>query len=734
MNKALGRLIGVAVCAVATVAPAATADAPYPQWPLPRGTPVIEQGRRGMNPPGEFALFNSFWAERTDWFNVDVSGIPYRQDVVLIPATRTPTYPIAGPHLIELFPGGREAFYAQLDQEIRTTLSSWIPMADYNGLLVFDYEFFSPNWTGHRNVPSTDARTANDEDYIDDWRETLRETRPFQLAGLTPDQQEAYLKQEWLSTTREFFERCYNSAKQLRPRALVTFYNQPTQTYWAWRFPAQAEALRYGNDVEARWYFDMVDVICPSVYPFYKSVADSETPRVGEDRERDFNAYVQANIAEALRLANGKPVYPYVGFQYHPSNQVYGWQATNDFNMRRPVEIARELGCNGVIVWSWVRNQTDFDICQPYIRDHYAPFLRQVANLSALAPANPAPPAGGGGGGLAGGAGTGTGSDGGTSAGGGSPGGTTGGGATSGGGGSVGPGAGGIGGGSGVITVGGGSGGSGAVSGAGSSSGSGSGVVSVGGGTSGGSSASAAGGAPAAGGASSGGGSGASGGGSGGTAIAGGASSGTNATGSVSTYTNDAAGGGGGSSSPGGWAPMVQLSAGDENLFAPGLSMLLAPGEGYAVVPMVDLNGADIRTAAGDAEGMDLARSRMLGLGDGAANLDGARIMRPGVDDGMLASSSKSSSEKFRIVRPGMDAGTYAIGGALAGAAGRAANEPLRIVRPGGTNGAGAAGALLSTSQLANGARIVRPGQGADTQPIEQLPLPIAITGVPTSP
>lgn len=727
MNHRLGMIFAFAAAFAGAVAPA-IADVPYPQWPLPRGTPLIELGRRGMNPPSEFAIFNSFWAERSDWFNVDVSGIPYRQDVVLIPATRTPTYPIAGPHMIELYPGGREAFYAQMEQEIRTTVNDWIPMADYQGLLVFDYEFFSPNWTGHRNTPSTDARNALDEDYIDDWRETLRETRPFQLAGLTPDQQEAYFKQEWLATTREFFERCYNTAKQMRPRALVTFYNQPTQSYWAWRIPAQAEALRYGNGVEARWYFDMVDVICPSVYPFYKSVPDSQTPGRGEDRERDFNAYLQANIAEALRLANGKPVYPYVGFQYHVSNQVYGWQATNDFNMRRPVEIAREMGCNGVVVWSWVRNQSDFNICQPYIRDYYAPFLRQVANLPALAPANPAPPAGGGGGGVAGG-GTDTG---GSGTGGSSTGGTAGSGA-------VGPGTGGGGGGSGVITVGGGSGGgSGAASGSGSSSGSG--VVSVGGGSGGASGAGAgaagasvAGGAAAAGG-GSGGGSGASGGGSGGTAIAGGASSGTNVTGSVGTYLNDTASASGTSFSSSGWAPVVQLSAGNGNLFTPGPSMLLAPGEGYAVVPMVDLAGADIHTAPGDAESMDLARSRMLGLGDGAANLEGARIVRPGGDEGQIAAANRPDGEKLRIVRPGMDAGTYAIGGALAGAAARAGNGALRIVRPGGATGAGAAGALLSTSQLANGARIVRPGQGADAQPAEKLPAPIAITGVPTSP
>ena len=40
----------------------------------------------------------------------------------------------------------RDAFYAQLELEITTVITGWIPMVDYSGLLIFDYEFFSPNW------------------------------------------------------------------------------------------------------------------------------------------------------------------------------------------------------------------------------------------------------------------------------------------------------------------------------------------------------------------------------------------------------------------------------------------------------------------------------------------------------------------------------------------------------------------------------------------------------------
>jgi hypothetical protein len=737
MNNALGRMMAWTVGLVAAAAPTAVANPPYPQWPLPRNTPMVDSGRRGMNPPSEFGLFYSHYADRTEWFNLDTSGIPYRMDIVLISATSTPTYPMAGAHMIEMYPGGHTAFYNQFLQELRSIVTSWIPDAEYDGLLVLDYEYFSPNWTGHRNTPSTEARDAIDWDNIDDWRETLRDTRPFQLAGMTPAQQEAYFRQEYLATTREFFERTFNEVKQLRPRAKVAFYNQPCQSYWPYRDPVQAAALRQGDSEESQWFFDMVDVICPSVYPLYESVPDSQTPGAHQDRERDFDSYVRANITEALRLAHGKPVYPYVTYQYHPSVGPLGYLAANPYNATHAIEVARELGCNGVVLWSWFQRQQEYDSCRPMVQNVFAPFMRQMAQLSALAPANPAPV--GGGGGLAGGTGgtSGSGSSSGSSgSGSGSSSGTGGTSGTGGGGGggtggssAVGPG-GGAGSGSGVITVGGGGGGSSGSGSSGSGSSSGSSVVSVGGGSS--SSAAAGGGGSSGGGSSGGGSGGASGAGGGGTAIAGGSASGMNVTGYVSTYRNDGAGASGmGSSFAGsgsGWVTSASLAGG--SLPMPNAPVLLGGDQGVAVVPGVDMQGAEIHTAPADAAGMELAKNRTLGLGDGATNLDGARIVRPGTDEPPVVLTARNSDEKIRIVKPGMEGG-YSVGGTLA--SNRAADsQPFRIVRPGGATGAGAAGALLSTAQLAQGGRFVKPGQGADAKPVEKLPPTMVITDAPS--
>ena len=365
---------------------------PWPSWPYPPSAPAMPQGLRGMNPPNEFGIFFNYRCEQLQWYNnITLTRTPVRLDVVLVSYGSTPLYPAQGPHFIETFPGGRPAYYAQFIPQLQGIISSWITNAAYDGLIVLDYEFFSPWWTGHLNTPSTLGPDELDDDYIDDWRDTLRVTRAAQLAGLTPAQQEAYFKQEWLSTTREFFERVYNAVKTLRPLAKVGIYNQPAQTYWGWLNPTSAAAMHAGHD-EVPWFWQMVDVILPSIYAFYKSVPDFRAPGPNQDRESSFDAYCRANIGAALRIANGKPVYPYVSFQYHPSNPAYAWQPVNDFNLRQALAVSREMGCNGVVVWAWIKTQTAYDQIAPYMSATLDPYLQRMATLPAYAPANPARP------------------------------------------------------------------------------------------------------------------------------------------------------------------------------------------------------------------------------------------------------------------------------------------------------------------------------------------------------
>ncbi|MFT3687176.1 MAG: hypothetical protein QM783_20015 [Phycisphaerales bacterium] len=372
--------------------PAAASPPPWPSWPFPPAAPAVPQARRGINPPTEFGIYLNLTCDTVPWYTFSFGGAPLRMDCLLIPAGEPGgLYPRQGPHMIELYPGGRAAYYTAYLTALTNLINLWLPTTNYDGLLVCDYEFFSPWYTGHLNYASTQAYNALDNDPIDDWRDTLRVTRASAIAGMTAAQQEAYFKQEWESTTREFFERTYNLLKQLRPNSKVGFYNQPAQCYWEWRDPVKAAAMRQGHD-EVTWFWNMVDIILPSTYTFYQSVPDHRVPGPSQDRESDFDAYCRANIGEALRVARGKPVYNYVAFQHHASNPLYANDPVNYYNLRHPFEVARELGCNGCIIWGWVRTQHQYDQCVSYVPSTLVPFVTRFANLPTYAPANPGRP------------------------------------------------------------------------------------------------------------------------------------------------------------------------------------------------------------------------------------------------------------------------------------------------------------------------------------------------------
>ncbi len=356
---------------------------PWPQWPLPSTAPIIQQGRRGINPPSEFGLFFGISGDNPAWFNLHAGQVPFRQDIVLIPASATPLYPQQGPHMIENYPGGRPAFYAAFIPQLQNLITGWITRADFDGLLILDYEFFCPWWTGHFGWPSNEGPLALDYDFRDDWREALSVTRAATLAPMNAAQREEYFKQEWMSTTREFFERTVAAVRAVRPLAKVGIYNQPTQSYWDWVFPMSAHNTRLGHD-EVPWFWQLIDVVIPSVYCFYQSIPDGQVKGPGQDYQSAFDFYVRNNISEALRCANGKPVYPYVSFVYHSSNAWYGNQNCNTYNLQRPLQICREMGCNGALVWGWFRTQQEYDTQAPFFDNTVVPFLEQFSTLPAV--------------------------------------------------------------------------------------------------------------------------------------------------------------------------------------------------------------------------------------------------------------------------------------------------------------------------------------------------------------
>lgn len=372
------------------------------------GSPAVAQqnipvarftgARTAPQGPNEYAMWLTYWSPSRAWYNIPVEDTPWRLDffgtgagTMGLYGNGTPYFAM-GPHMIERFPGGREAYYTAYLESIRIFVERELP-PNYSGMFAIDAEFWSPFWTGHPNQTSTEGPTANDWDQLDDWRDYIRESRADQLAGLTPEQQEEIFRQTWLTATRDFYTRVFQRVKSLRPNAKVGFYNLPLQSYHEWRNPVIAARWRWAYENEMGWLWDMVDAIFPSVYPFYQSVPDGSTvPRGYFDRQSDFEQYLRDNIGEAIRHASGKPVVAYIAYQFHPSNPNQGWAPITPWMMRRSFEIPRELGCAGAVLFGFPQSQQNFEASVPFFRDVINPIVRELAALPSLAPVLNPPP------------------------------------------------------------------------------------------------------------------------------------------------------------------------------------------------------------------------------------------------------------------------------------------------------------------------------------------------------
>jgi Hyaluronidase len=113
----------------------------------------------------------------------------------------------------------------------------------------------------------------------------------------------------------------------------------PIRDYWRAIRPAESAAHRQWRDENDRWQplVTRVDYLFPSLYTFYD---DPDT----------WATYAIENIAEARRLARGKPVYPFLWPQYHNSNRNLAYRFLPAHVWRRQLEMVAEHA-DGIVLW-----------------------------------------------------------------------------------------------------------------------------------------------------------------------------------------------------------------------------------------------------------------------------------------------------------------------------------------------------------------------------------------------
>ena len=162
-----------------------------------------------------------------------------------------------------------------------------------------------------------------------------------------------------------------NWFKAANPAEPIGYYGlPPIRDYWranGSQGQAGIDAWKAENDALAP-ITAAVDVLFPSVYTFY-------------DDQPGWVVYAKANIAEARRLAPGKPVYAFLWPQYHESNATLGGTLIAGPYWRAQLDLMKTIA-DGVVIWGgW---QVAWNETSPWWVETKE-FLAQLATDSAAA-------------------------------------------------------------------------------------------------------------------------------------------------------------------------------------------------------------------------------------------------------------------------------------------------------------------------------------------------------------
>ena len=135
-------------------------------------------------------------------------------------------------------------------------------------------------------------------------------------------------------------------AKTAAPEVKIGFYGAPPLADY-WRAidnnPRQRRADWQRENDAIQALADLQDVLYPSLYTFY---AD----------QKGWVEYARAQIAEARRMAKGKPVFAFLWPEYHNSNQLLGCQFVGEDYWRLQLETVSRLA-DGMVIWG------GWDVC-----------------------------------------------------------------------------------------------------------------------------------------------------------------------------------------------------------------------------------------------------------------------------------------------------------------------------------------------------------------------------------
>jgi hypothetical protein len=142
------------------------------------------------------------------------------------------------------------------------------------------------------------------------------------------------------------YRKVIDNTRKQGSRALIGYYGlPPIRDYW--RAITNENSLEYlawkkENDNIQQLASD-VDIFFPSLYTFYSN-------------QKGWKKYAIAQISEARRLGNEKPIIVFLWPQYHESNKILGGKYLSAEFWRLQLDTAKKYA-DGVIIWGgWKQN------------------------------------------------------------------------------------------------------------------------------------------------------------------------------------------------------------------------------------------------------------------------------------------------------------------------------------------------------------------------------------------
>ena len=134
--------------------------------------------------------------------------------------------------------------------------------------------------------------------------------------------------------------------KDFSPKLKIGFYARPPMPDY-WRAidanPKKRRVDWMAENDRINSLADSVDALYPSLYTFYTN-------------KSEWVKYAKAQIMEARRLANGKPVYAFLWPQYHDSNVLLGCQFLPGDYWQLQLDTVKSLA-DGLVIWG------GWDVC-----------------------------------------------------------------------------------------------------------------------------------------------------------------------------------------------------------------------------------------------------------------------------------------------------------------------------------------------------------------------------------